>query len=339
MLTKGMLVHRSLLVAAALLGTLLTGAVHADDSKLVSFSELRVTQFYGPGIGMSPLAIGTPKPFFNIVAQECGMSTPEKSMVSVAVAGLFLKWIVGSGLKAIDKKLAAYIKEHTATYSNTLRYEDLFDAQRWSHERSPRSCIVAQRIVCQLPSDQARLPLAHCENGKPALSFAAELRNEGDHLRILPLALDVRELKARNNGKEAAVAVQLELLGLGHTESGDIRWSSGEVALASETFPATLSKRGKAPAAPTTPLERHYLDPGKGNAELWAAALVLPMPPMLKRPHASPRSVVAVAVKVGEVGDPGAFAKLASSFLDTESADVTDVLVTAAKDKWGPKED
>lgn len=140
MLTKGMLVHSSLLVAAALLGTLLTGAVYADDSKLVSFSELRVMQFYGPGRDMSPL-------------------------------------------------------------------------------------------------------------------------------------------------------------------------------------------------------ERRYPDPAKDNAELWAVALVLPMPPMLKRLHASPRSVVAVAVKEGEVGDPGTFAKLASSFLDTESADLTDVLVTAAKEKWGPKED
>jgi hypothetical protein len=346
MLTKGMLVHRSLLAAAALLGTLLTGAVHADDSKLVPFSELRVTQFYASDRQRLPLAPDTPTEFSDLLAQECsapvpaqGTPPPPAPPLVAALAVPVLKWIVSSGLKVANKKLAAYIKQHTATYSNTLRYDDLFDSHRWSRERSPRSCIVAQRVVCQLPSDQARLPLAHCESGKPALSFAAELRNEGDHLRVLPLALDVRELKARNNGKEAAVTVQLELLGLGHAESGDIRWSSGAVAFASESFPAKPSKGGDVPVPSTAEFFRKFINPGDDRTELWATAEVLPMPPMLKRPHADPRSVVAMKVTMNEVGDPGTFAKLVSSFLDSESADVTDVLVTAAKDKWGPKED
>jgi hypothetical protein len=133
------------------------------------------------------------------------------------------------------------------------------------------------------------------------------------------------------------VTVQLELLGLGHAESGDIRWSSGAVAFASESFPAKPSKGGT-PASCTSACFYDYIQSGDDRAELWAMAPALPMPPMLKRPDGSSRSVVAAEFKVTEVGDPGRFARLAADFLDTESADVTDVLVTAAKDKWGLKE-
>lgn len=340
--TKRKLVHRPLFIVAASLGTLLTGAAHADDEKLVPFSEFRVTQFYQLSADQPmPFVAGTPSDFSELVGGECSSPVREQKLAAfpAAVAAVVLKWVVTSGLKIADKKLATYIKEHTATYANALRFDDFFDAHLWSLDKTPRSCIVAQRLICKLPADEARSPLAHCESGRPALSFAAELRNEGDHLRVLPLALDVRELKARNAGKEAAVAVHLQLWGIGHSKAGDVRWSSGEVALASETFAATRSKGGSTPTLSTAALDRRYLKPGKDNFGLWAAAPVLPMPPRLKRPAASPRSVVAVEVRVGEVGEPGKFAKLASSFLGGASDDLTGVLVTAAKDKWGPKED
>lgn len=346
MSVKGKAWRHPALVAAALVATVLIGGVHAEDSKTVAFSEFRVTQFHSSQGEALSLVDGTPRDFSDLLWRECrtpvqveGEPLPMIAPFAGAIAAVVLKWAVGSGLKVADRKLTAYIKEHTAAYANTLRFDDLFAADRWSREAEPRSCIVAQRLVCQLPAAQARGPLAHCETGRLALSFAAELRNEGDHLRVLPLALSVRELKARNAGKEAAVAVHLQLWGLGHSEAGDVRWSSGEVALAAETFAATRSTSGAEAAPSTAMLDRHYFNPDQDNRDLWAAAPVLPMPPRLERPGGTPRSVVAIEVRVGEVGDPGKFATLASSFLDGASGDLTDVLVTAAKERWGPEEE
>lgn len=343
MSTRRKFVRRPLLIAIVLLGTLLAGAANADGGKLVPFSEFRVTQFYQLSADQPmPWVAGTPADFTALVASECSDPARAQKMAALpaAIAAVVLKWVVSSGLKIADRKLVAYIKEHTATYANALRFDDFFDTRRWSRDRSPRSCIVAQRLVCEVPADEVRSPLTHCRIGRPALSFAAEVRNEGDHLRVLPLALDVRELKARNTGSEAAVAVHLQLWGIGHGEAGDVRWSSGEVALASETFAATRSKAGARPSPSTAALNRRYLEQGQDNAELWAAAPVLPMPPRLRPgPGANPRSIAAVEVRVGEIGEPGKFAELASGFLGDASDDLTDVLVTAAKSKWGPKED
>lgn len=347
MISERTLVHHAWLAAAALLATLWAGAAHAQDSKQVPFSELRVTQFHlSPGRPL-PLVGGVPEQFTDLLERECrapriirdGEPSPMIAPFPAAIAGAVLKWAIGSGLKAADEKLTAYIKAHTAAYANVLRFDDLFDAHRWSDDPAPRSCLLAQRLVCQLPASQVHKPLAHCEAGDPALSFAAELRNEGDHLRVLPLALNVRKLKVPHRGKEAAVAVHLQLWGLGHDPAGDVRWSSGEVALASETFTATPARGGETPTPATATLERYYLNPTEDNAALWAAAPVLPMPPRLQRPGGKPRSMVAVEVRVGEVGDPGTFAKLASHFLGNASGDLTDVLVTAANAKWGPEED
>lgn len=319
----------------------------------VKYTEVRLTQFYG-GTDWIP-ADGTPEKFTQEVGKVCAIQNARPAAAPAAIlVGIIIDWLATRAIKAANARLEKYLKEHTASYENKPRFHDILSntqgKTRWSTAKGKAaiSCVVVQRLECDIDSKDLANPFAQCDAGtRPAASIAIVMRNYGDHLRAYPLALSITSLKARHSKGDATIAAALEIHGISSQAEGGQRWTTGSVPLIAETFPAQKAKSKTGFA--TADYHKSYFplpDNGPGNTDfekvlespLWEAAAILPSPPRLDSP-APAHSLAAIQIHAAEVGEPGGFAKSLANLVSTKEGDLSGALGTAIKKKLDVKTD
>jgi hypothetical protein len=319
----------------------------------VKYTEVRLTQFYG-GSGWVP-AHETPEKFTPTVEQVCATTNTRAALAPAAIlAGIIVDWLAGRLIKAANARLEKYLKEHTASYENKPSFHDILSntggVNRWSQDngKGAISCVVVQRLECDIDSDKLADPFARCDAGtRPSASIAIVMRNYGDHLRAYPLALSITSLKARHSKGDASIAAALEIHGISSQPEGGQRWTTGSVPLIAETFPAQKAK-SKGGYATADYHKGYFLlpenAPGASDLEkvlespLWDAAAILPSPPKLDKP-APAHTLAAIQIHAAEVGEPGGFAKNLANLVSTKEGDLSGALGAAIKKKLDIKTD
>lgn len=331
---------------ASLIAVCLSLAFVPTHAAEVKYTEVRISQFYNYA-DWTP-AKNTPDFFIREVQKVCPTKVGAKSAPLVALAGIFVDWLAGRIIKAGNARLEKYLQQHTASYENSLRFVDILNKDIWSAYDDPISCVVMQRLECDLDEGKVNNnPLAKCDekdaNADPAVSIAIALRDYGNHLRAYPIALNAMELKARHTKGNATIAAALEIHGVTDPseKTGGERWTTGTVALIAESFPATKATKKGDPAT-ATHNQGYFIQEmdtdDVHNSPLWAAAAVLPSPPRFSRPSPKPDSIdtyalAAIQIKVAEVGEPGNFAKKMANLVSTKEDELSGVLGTAIKKK------
>lgn len=299
-----------------------------------------LVQFWGQKPDALPDILRAP------LVRDCGVQAPPVvATVSAAVGAILIDWLVSRGVAAANERLDKYIAEHTVTYRNALNFTDIGAPALWGLDANgketnkarehPVSCVAVIREDCPVATDSSDT------NSKPAapctgrLYFVAALRHEGNYLRVAPVALYVDQIEARHARGKATAAVSLQIHGIANAEMGGQRWTSGEVALAAESFDAGKSVPKKGIRGDVDRLFDYGSDPQKSAAR-WEKAAVMPLPPDMRAPNTQVNpSVAAIEISIAEAGKPGFFGSNLANLMKAKGSDLGGVLGTALKKQAG----
>ena len=320
----------------------------ADDKKLEGRTELVQLQY--------PLTAPTPDNQFDAAVHlACKNSPPPKPSDDTrgiaggaAAAAAIVDWLAGKAISAINKKLDRYIKEHTVTYTNPPQFYDIGLGKYWSSSKDPKiaasseppsttSCVVLTRADCPYTLLDQKKTYENCET---RLRFAAVMRHEGSYLRVLPIALEVRQIEARNSKhKPVAIGINFEIDAITVEEEGGRRWNSGTVPLVASAVTAGESSPRKHQRGDVEGSE--FFSYSADGGELpWATAPVIPLPPGMGHPHSTTGATTGtIRISVSEVGTPSMFAKRLADLFSTKEDDLKGALGTALKKKLDIEEE
>jgi len=304
-------------------------AQDTPQAKPVKYSEIQLNQFISGSPNFLHSQISSE--FTQSTAQACTVgSRPPAAPLLAAFAGIFIDWIFSRVASGMNKKLKKRIEAYSESYSNAPGYQDMFTRTAWNGRKHPKtdkdqkeSCVVAQRVSCKVAAASVANGTATCKDvagSELGLAVAIKLRNEGEYLRVLPVALELKRMKARHDGKEAAVSASVRIDAPVWSEDGaGARWTSGELGVASHK--CVVPKGGVA----TTVCVKKYVV----NEEAWIKSAVLPMPP---------KTVQAIVFTIGEVGEPSQGLKGFAEFMDANHGAMSGALSEAFQKKIEVKE-
>ncbi|WP_448227443.1 hypothetical protein [Pseudoxanthomonas mexicana] len=272
--------------------------------------------------------------FLASLEQSCAQP-PKSTRVASAGGVIFLDWLAKRAVSAANKKLDRYIKEHTVTYSTKPQYGDIGDAGLWTTENnryfedpdSYESCVLVTRLSCPAGTGKTK-SWGGC---RTLLSFAAIMRQDGQSLRVLPIAISIDGLEARHSKGDVAVGVNLEIQAISHSKRGGQRWTSGDITLVSVKFDAKKTNPKKMEYGKDPFFEAYPV-----SLATWEKAPLLPMPPNLRssRKNGEP-TMGTLKVTVAQVGRPSAFGKRLADLLSTKEDDLAGALGSALKKAAG----
>lgn len=295
----------------------------------VKYSEMQLNQFISGGPDF--LHSQTSSEFTQLTTQACTVgSNPPAAPLIAAFAGILIDWMFSRVASGINKKLKKRIEAYSESYSNSPVYRDMFTSTAWNANKSSKtgkdqkeSCVVVQRVSCKVAAISVANGSATCNGvagSELGLAVAIKLRNEGEYLRVLPVALELKRMKAKHDGKEAAVSASVRIDAPVWSESSaGARWTSGDLGVASHK--CVIPKGGVA----TTACVRKFVV----DEAAWSKSAVLPMPP---------KTVQAIVFTIGEVGEPSQGLKGFAEFMDANHGVMSGALSEAFQKKIGLKE-
>ncbi len=290
----------------------------------VRYTELKLTQF----ISSKPTflhgsefdADGNRDRFWGATDQSCSARSQAVAPVVAAVLGIVVDWLFSRAASGLSKRLKKRIEEYSDGYSNTPVYEDMFLGGKWDQKKE--SCVVFQRVVCDVTPDAVESKTASCPkgSGEAELSVGIKLRDEGKYFRVLPFAIHLKKLKPKHHQGDVAVAASVRIQApLWSRTNAGAMWTSPEAKVASLT--CNVSKAGE--YAPNC-----FRSFTLGDND-WNKSQVIPRPP---------RTTQAIIFAVGEVGEPSQGLKGFSEFMDANNGALSGALSEAFQKKIGLKE-
>lgn len=229
------------------------------------------------------------------------------------LTGIFVKWIAGLVVDAMDRAAQARLKLYTASYANKLVYVNFEDSRLWQgDEKAAMSCFAFMRA-----------PKGSVNTSNAAMVMTGRLWRDEMGLRVAAETLSWNKLKAKHAGGDAAISASLVIHSVRNAPEGGKFWTSPEVLLVSEEAAIT---KGKGSSPVKGPGNIPLLKEGQTQVQ-WGEGITLPMPPKLNGNNGV--SIVAFEIKVAEAGRPSSGPSAWAKFLSDNKDDLSGALSDA----------